>query len=706
MTEEKRKSNTDSKPDAMGVPQSARGLSQRLRRISSPDHDNEITSRAEQVSSPERSAPRSPSARPPRADGASLETRVVSGKSEDTPPEGLLSVGTQLQGRYKILGVIGVGGMGAVYKAQDLRFPGVLRLCATKEMINTATDPRVREMITRNFEREASILATLNHPSIPQVYDYFSEDGHRGIGARSYLVEEYIEGQDLEARIAETEGFFSEEQIIDWAIQLCDVLTYLHNHKPRPIIFRDLKPSNIMLDVHARIRLVDFGIAKLFQSGEKGTMIGTEGYSPPEQYRGVAEPRGDLYALGATLHHLLSKQDPRLEPPFSFRERPIHVKNPTVSKELVAIVDKALEYDTNSRWGSAEELKRALLTLVPGGIKGVTGRRGTGSVAVTTAFGGAVRPLWRFACEDEIRGSVTIADGIVYAPSYDHNIYALDLQEGAFLWKHAVEGGVATTPCVTDGLVVFGSTDYSVYAVTTDSGELRWRRPTKGRVFSSAVAMFDHVFVGSDDGHLYAIHSYSGRQAWTYASDGEVRSRPHVNDEMVIFSCNQGYVYALTLARDLRWRFRARRGILASPVLAQGLVFIGSLDWSFYALDQRSGWSAWKHRTGGAIVSTAAIAKDLVIFGSADGYVYALHAGDGRVVWRYETADQVTGSATVYEGAVYIGGVDGALYCLDVETGALRWRYQTDGAITGAPQAEDGIVTFGSNDHYVYALPA
>ncbi len=125
---------------------------------------------------------------------------MVGSKPGVAPTEGLLAVGVQLQGRYKILGVIGVGGMGAVYRAQDLRFLGVTRLCAIKEMVNTATDPRVREMIIRNFEREASILATLSHPAIPQVYDYFTE------GSRSYLVLEFVEGQDLEARVSEAEA--------------------------------------------------------------------------------------------------------------------------------------------------------------------------------------------------------------------------------------------------------------------------------------------------------------------------------------------------------------------------------------------------------------------------------------------------------------------------------------------------------------------
>lgn len=632
----------------------------------------------------------------PRPSDRRLETRVVSRDVGKDISEGLLTIGTQLQARYKILGVIGIGGMGAVYKAQDLRFPGVTRLCAVKEMINTATDPQVQEMIIRNFEREASILATLSHPAIPQVYDYFTE------GSRSYLVEEFIQGEDLEARISSIEGFFSETEVVDWAVQLCDVLSYLHNHKPRPIIFRDLKPSNIMLDDHGRIRMVDFGIAKLFQSGEKGTMIGTEGYSPPEQYRGVAEPRGDLYALGATLHHLLSKEDPRLEPPFSFQERPVHRKNPTVSREMLSVIEKALEYDVNKRWGSAEEMKRALLT-VPA-ARGLLGARTREPTAVLTI--GGVRPIWRFACEDEIRGSVTVHGDRILVPSYDHNVYALHIDEGKFLWKYATGGGIASAPCVADDMVVFGSTDRLVYAVDLTEGELLWTMPTKGRVFASAYAEFGHFFIGSDDGNLYAIQGQTGRQAWSFASDGEVRSQPHVDSEGVVFSCHQGMIYALSLNRDLRWRFRARRGILSSPVLQDGVVFSGALDWYFYALDARSGWAVWKYRTGGPIVSTPVVWDDLVFFGSADRHVYALEATDGRLVWRYETDGQVTGSPMVYEGAVYIGSVDGALYSLDVESGSLRWRYQTDAAITGAPQAADGIIYFGSSDHYVYALPA
>nr|MBN1229624.1 serine/threonine protein kinase [Anaerolineae bacterium] len=237
-------------------------------------------------------------------------------------PDGSLQPGQVLQSRYRILGIIGMGGMGAVYQARDLHFPTVPKLVAIKEMINLAKDQQLREQTLKNFEREAEILATLAHPAIPQIYDFFS------YGDRAYLVMEFIQGKDLEAILHSTESFLPTEQIRLWGVEICDVLFYLHNHVPDPIIFRDMKPSNVMVDHHKHIRLIDFGIAKTFQMGQPGTMIGTDGYAAPEQYKGLASPSADIYALGATLHHMLTRKDPRLEPPFSFHKRLIRDYNP------------------------------------------------------------------------------------------------------------------------------------------------------------------------------------------------------------------------------------------------------------------------------------------------------------------------------------------------------------------------------------------
>ncbi|MGD8968707.1 MAG: serine/threonine-protein kinase [Anaerolineae bacterium] len=605
-------------------------------------------------------------------------------------PEDLL-----LQERYRILRVLAVGGMSAVYMAQDLRFSKVKRLCAVKEMINSAADPEVREMIVRNFERESSILATLNHPGIVQVYDCFTE------GDRSYLVIEYVKGRDLEAVLADTKGFLPEAKVVSLAIQVCEVLSYLHSHEPRPIVFRDIKPSNIMLDEHEHIKLIDFGIAKMFQSGQKGTMIGTEGYSPPEQYQGIADPRVDIYALGATIHHLLSKRDPRLEPPFSFHRRPIHETNPGVSRELVDVVDRALEYNVSDRYSSVEEMQRALM--------GLRSARGAGS---PTAFGAPavghsdISPLWRFACEDEIRSSPVAHDGVIYVGAYDHNLYAIDLENGEFLWKYPTDDGIASSPCIYKDTVFIGSADRVLYAIDVVSGRIRWTCPTEGRIWSSPRAAFDHVFFGSDDHHLYAVNVRGGRAAWKFRADGKVRSSPAIGDDAIYVGCEAGIVYAVDTAGDARWRFRARRSVTSSPAFTQKLIYIGGQDRYVYALDVRSGWLAWRHRTDGPVISSPAVSDGMIFIGSTDGHLYALDGENGRLIWRYSTDGQVTSSPAVFEGSVYVGSVDGGVYSLDAKTGDLRWRFQTGGPVASSPTATEGVIYIGSSDRYLYALPA
>jgi serine/threonine protein kinase len=287
---------------------------------------------------------------------AKLDTQHITQNFTSSPgPEKHLASGTLLVNRYQVQDVIGIGGMGAVYRARDMHFPNVVKLVAVKEMINQARDPLIRQTIVQNFEREAHILVSLSHPSIPKIFDFFT------FNERSYLILEFINGKDMEAVLNESSGFFPEAQVIQWAIELCDVLEYLHSHKPEPIIFRDMKPSNVMVNQDGHIMLVDFGIAKLFREGQKGTMIGTEGYSPPEQYRGEATPGADIYALGATLHHVFTRRDPRLEPPFTFAERKIRQINPAVSVEMEVIVNTALQYNVPERFASAHAMKEALL---------------------------------------------------------------------------------------------------------------------------------------------------------------------------------------------------------------------------------------------------------------------------------------------------------------------------------------------------------
>lgn len=621
--------------------------------------------------------------------------------SEEKPPAQpevrvpTLSVGAILEERYQIESILGIGGMSVVYKGRDLRFKGVYRTCAIKEMTDRSPNSQTRGITFKNFEREASLLATLNHPSIPKIYDYFMA------GGRIYLVLEFIEGQNLEDLLEASPEPLAEEQVVRWAIQICDVLSYLHNRKPEPIIFRDMKPSNVMVTPDGRIVLIDFGIARLFEADQKGTMIGTEGYSPPEQYRGVAEPRGDIYALGATMHHLLTKSDPRLETPFTFHERPPSSLNPRVSAQLEGVIMKALEYDVRQRWASAAEMRTALLDLAHLNVEDL--RSGVEPAKAPAEE----RLVWSFNCEEEVRSSPLIYNGILYIGAYDNNLYALDAQTGKFLWKFPAQRGICSTACAWERFVAFGSEDGSVYALNAQSGQVHWTARTGGAVRSSPRLLEGILYVGSDDQLVYALDPRRGEQLWSYRTWGAVRSSAALAGGSIFVGSDDGHVYALEARRgELQWKTRTGAAVISSPVVWEGLVLVGSWDSFVYAMDQRSGWPAWKFRTNGRVTSSPAVYGSRLYIGSADGNLYCLDARNGKQAWKFESGSFITSSPCVANGKVYVGAGNGRVYCLDGESGKEVWSFQTGKPVPSSPVVVEKIVYVGSMDQRVYALRA
>lgn len=648
-----------------------------------------------------------------------LTTRQLAkkrGRSKSGQKSGL-QPGDMLQDRYRIVGTLGVGGFSSVYQARDMRFPNVTKLCALKEMVISAPDPQLRELTIKSFEREASMLAMLDHPAIPDVSDYFTE------GDRSYLVLDLIRGKDLEVWLEEQTEPLDQDTAIEWAIQLCEALDHLHSQKPQPIVFRDMKPSNVMLDQYKRIRVIDFGIAKVFDDGNKGTMIGTEGYSPPEQYRGQAEPAGDIYALGATLHHVLTQQDPRLEPPFTFAERPIHKANPTVSPELEAIIMRCLAYDPKERFLNAKALKETLEQLkeslaapvaVPAAVPVGAATPSSGTHPVPSAEtaqpieDAAIQPIWVFKCEDEIRQKAVVANKMVFVGAYDNNLYAVKTSNGEFVWKYPAEDSVGSSiPFVYEDHVYIGSADKNMYSIQIKNGRLNWKFQAGGAIYSSPVVKFDHVFFGSDDGYFYAINSNHGRSAWKTNAYGAVRGTPFVDDEFIYFGTEGGYIYCLELASGkTKWQSQAKRSITSSPTVADEIVFVGSMDATVYAFDAGSGYVIWRFRARRPIISSPIMHKDTVYIGSSDGSLYAIDMESGRQQWSFETEGQVNSSPAVWDDAVYFGSTDGNVYSLGLRRGDLRWQFNTNAPIVASPVIVDNVVYIGSTNHNLYALPA
>jgi len=264
------------------------------------------------------------------------------------------SIGKIINNRYVIVNGIASGGFGVVYLSRDLNLPG--KHWAVKEMHQAEGIPL--EVVERSFRIEAQILAGLEHPNIPGIVDFFVED------KKLYLVMDYISGETVDKMIKnlKEQEYFPEDTVITWAITICNVLQYLHE-RPKPIIFRDMKPSNIMITCHGDLKLIDFGIAKIFQGSTSQVTqyaLLTGGYAPPEQWLGKAEPKSDIYALGATLFHILTRHHPRDFTPYF---PPVHELNPSVSEALSRIIAKALQIKPNERFQSIGEVKQELINL-------------------------------------------------------------------------------------------------------------------------------------------------------------------------------------------------------------------------------------------------------------------------------------------------------------------------------------------------------
>ena len=292
-------------------------------------------------------------------DSPSATSRADAAEPRRPKPKALGS-GKVLNNRYEIVRRIGGGGMGAVYLAKDRNLGEAPR--AVKEMIESHIDESQHEKAIADFKRESLLLTALEHPSIPTVYDYFYDE----TSERFYLVMKFIPGSDLSSRLRIAPGGRIDElTATEWGIQAADVLHYLHT-RPESIIYRDLKPANLMIDTNNnRVMLIDFGIARWVNKKEKGvTAVGTMGYAPPELFSGQADPRVDIYSLGATMFHLLTGSDPQDNPllifDFTKNPRPRQIC-PALSSEIERILIRAVEYRPEHRYQSGAEMRDVLI---------------------------------------------------------------------------------------------------------------------------------------------------------------------------------------------------------------------------------------------------------------------------------------------------------------------------------------------------------
>ena len=608
----------------------------------------------------------------------------------------LLKKGTRLADRYLIQAGISQNTATAVYQARDLHFPNVVKMVAVKEFYNPAPDPQSRQDNFEKFERQVNLIAALAHPSIPGVLDYFVQD------KQAYLVLEYVSGQSLVSLLEEPPGYLPSDQVVPWTIGLCEVLQYLHGHKPEPVFVIDLNPSNIMLDNHNQLVLVDFGLAASFHADVQHAFAGSLEYIAPEISHGQVDESVDIYSLGACLHHLLSGSAPPVQPPLSAGIQPIQAGDSQIPDQLQAIISKAMHSQPSDRYQSVGGMKSDLLSVI--------GRSDSRQLApqydaVSPVPDNAIQPVWTFESADEIRGTALYNRGSLYFGSYDHHLYAINAETGKLLWKYQTDGGIVSRPAVSEDSVFIGSEDDRLHVLSARSGSLLWTYYTKGPIRSSPFVAHGHVFIGSDDMSLHAVNINGGRGIWQIDTIGEIRSTPFVTQEEIYAGNESGEFYCMDFRGGIKWRYKAKRAITSSSVVADGMVFFCSLDSYIYALDAKSGYLIWRFKMDKGSISSPSVAENLLYTGAIDGNIYCVNTNNAKEVWRFQTENQVTGSPIIWEDELYCGSVDGNLYCLDRQTGQLVWKFNTGQPITGTPAAGGDRIYIGSTDKQIYALP-
>jgi outer membrane protein assembly factor BamB len=634
--------------------------------------------------------------------------------------------------------------MSTVYAARDLRFGQVERICAVKEMFDLDPDANGRALRLVNFERESALLATITHPAVPKIYDYFIFNG------LVYLVLEFIEGHDLERLLDQRKSPFTETALLGWSAEICSVLKTLHEQRPDPIIFRDLKPSNVMLRATGQIALVDFGIARTIQGRQRGTMIGTEGYAPPEQYRGIADARGDIYALGATLHHLATNADPRQETPFTFHERPVRSLNPEISEQFASVIAKMLAYNPSERYQTVHDIlldlhaidsRQISMSIAPLDARATDQPAATANVhhpspdgvdrpsetptAVATAHqarrtGGKKRAIrrkrvdydiiadrlcWAAQTLDEVRGSATFDGHSFIIGSYDGHVYAVTPVDGSMRWRFRTGRGVVARPAVNQSIAVIGSEDHSIYALDLETGRACWSHRTGMPVRSSAIILQDRTVVGSDDGSVYCLSLAEGKLLWKQRMWGPVRSSPVVCATTVLVGSDDGNLYALNAVNGrVNWRANAQGPIQSTPVIIGDLAIVTARSGIVSAFQIASGERLWQFDARAALLSSPRLAGGTLITGTVDGQLIGLSHDDGQHRWTSQIANQIVSSILPARELAYIGTIDGDVVAVHAATGEVAWRHSIGAAIVSTPAYGNGVIVVGATDGRVCGL--
>lgn len=628
-------------------------------------------------------------------------------------------------GKYEIRGHLGRGSFAEVLLAWHpvLEAPRALKVPFDQS-----------PQMTERLAAEARIQAQLAHPHICHVYDTDEAEG------TFFIVMEYAAGGSLRRELRESP--LPLDKAVAWVIEAAEALSFAHE---RGIVHRDLKPDNLLLSAEGKVKVADFGLARILQPSEEArTRAGTVQYMAPEHLKGQATFLSDLWSLGVVFYEVLTGRLPfRAESHWALASRimsaepaPIEEGGADLPQPIGACVQRLLERDPARRTPSAEALLEELHDVqrllerdpalaaslrpsaeAPEGPSPsleatVTvrdwplGRGGPGRTG--SARPGLVLPLqlaWRADVGAPMVASPVVSHGVVVVVTTGGEIVLVDETWGREVTRHKVGGSLSSAPSLLDEVAYVGGYEGRLAAFGLSERAVAWKADLGAPVGATPAASEGTLFVPLLDGRLLRVRREDGSVTGDFETRGPLASPPLLVEDLVVFGSRENLLYAVGI-EDMseRWRFEAGEWIDAGPSASEGLVVVGSYDGSVTALEVASGRVRWQADFPSWVVASTALGSQEAYVLAFDGTLAALDLEDGSVRWRTASKGRYLGGPALAGELLVVAGAEGLVTARGAFDGLELWSAPIEGECLGGPVVAGRSLYVAGRDGVLYAF--